>query len=81
MDTRLTNRAEAMRTERATNMISIRELAAELGVTDRYVRRVIAERRIPYVKVGHLVRFERCEIDRWVESNRINAVGARATPS
>ena len=55
-------------------LISVEQLADELGVSVRYVRRIIAERRIPYVKVGHLIRFERDEVDRWVEANRVNAL-------
>ena len=58
-------------------LISVEQLADELGVSVRYVRRIIAERRIPYVKVGHLIRFERDEVDRWVEANRVNALTGR----
>ena len=55
-------------------LISVEQLADELGVSVRYVRRIIAERRISYVKLGHLIRFERDEVDRWVEANRVNAL-------
>ena len=58
-------------------LISVEQLADELGVSVRYVRRIIAERRIPYVKVGHLIRFERDEVDRWVKANRVNALTGR----
>ena len=58
-------------------LINVEQLADELGVSVRYVRRIIAERRIPYVKVGHLIRFERDEVDRWVEANRVNALTGR----
>ena len=58
-------------------LIGVEQLADELGVSVRYVRRIIAERRIPYVKVGHLIRFERDEVDRWVEANRVNALTGR----
>lgn len=58
-------------------LISVEQLADELAVSVRYVRRIIAERRIPYVKVGHLIRFERDEVDRWVEANRVNALTGR----
>ena len=58
-------------------LIGVEQLADELGVSVRYVRRIIAERRIPYVKVGHLIRFERNEVDRWVEANRVNALTGR----
>ncbi|MEO8266297.1 MAG: helix-turn-helix domain-containing protein [Ilumatobacteraceae bacterium] len=46
----------------------------ELGVSVRYVRRTTAERRVRYVKIGHLIRFERNEVDRWVQANRGNAL-------
>ena len=54
-------------------LISVEQLADELGVSVRYVRRIIAKRPIPYVKVGHLIRFERDEVDRWLQANRVNA--------
>jgi len=58
-------------------LISVEQLADELGVTVRYVRRIVAERRISYVKVGHLVRFQRDEVERWVDANRVNALTGR----
>jgi len=59
------------------SLISVEQLADELGVSVRYVRRIIAERRIPYVKVGHLIRFQRDEVERWVEANRVTALTGR----
>jgi excisionase family DNA binding protein len=56
------------------SLITVEQLADELGVSVRYVRRIIAERRIPYVKVGHLIRFQRDEVERWVEANRVAAL-------
>lgn len=56
------------------SLITVEQLADELGVSVRYVRRIIAERRIPYVKVGHLIRFQRDEVERWVEANRVTAL-------
>jgi excisionase family DNA binding protein len=58
-------------------LISVEQLADELGVSVRYVRRIIAERRIPYVKVGHLIRFQRNEVERWVEANRVDTLTGR----
>jgi excisionase family DNA binding protein len=53
-------------------LLDIEELAVRLGVSVRYIRRLVAERRIAYVKVGHLVRFERQAVDLWIEDNRIS---------
>ena len=46
-------------------------LAARLGVTARFVRRLVEERRIPYLKIGRLVRFEPAEVDRWIGQSRV----------
>lgn len=66
-----------MHRDKKAPVLSVTELADELGVSVRYVRRIIAERRISYVKVGHLVRFQRDEVDRWVEANRVDALTGR----
>ena len=39
-------------------MLDVVGLAARLGVTERFVRRLVHERRIPFYKVGSLVRFD-----------------------
>lgn len=51
-------------------LIDITRAAEHLGVTVRHVRRLVSERRIPYVKVGHLVRFDTRELGRWIDGCR-----------
>lgn len=51
-------------------LVTIDQLSGRLGITVRHVRRLVYERRIPYVKVGRLVRFDVGEIVRWVDSHR-----------
>ena len=46
------------RTEPLPHLLTIEQLADHLGVTVRQLRRQIAERRVPYIKVGRLVRFD-----------------------
>ncbi|MGN6867447.1 MAG: helix-turn-helix domain-containing protein [Solirubrobacteraceae bacterium] len=45
---------------------SIQWLMERLGVNERYVRRIVAEGRIPYVKVGHLIRFRESDVDDYI---------------
>ena len=45
--------------------------AARLGVSARFVRRLVAERRIPYVKVGKFVRFDPGELEVWIDERRV----------
>jgi excisionase family DNA binding protein len=42
-------------------MLDVVGLAARLGVTERFVRRPVHERRIPFYKVGALLRVDRRE--------------------
>jgi excisionase family DNA binding protein len=56
------------------SLIAIDEAASMLGTSERHMRRLIAERRISYIKVGHLVRFHPVEIERWIEAHAVPAV-------
>jgi excisionase family DNA binding protein len=51
-------------------LLDITTLAEYLGVNARHVRRLVAERRIPYIKWGHLIRFDPAEIEQWVDAYR-----------
>ncbi|MGD0595858.1 MAG: helix-turn-helix domain-containing protein [Acidimicrobiales bacterium] len=49
------------------HLLTIEELADHLGVTVRHVRRLIAEKRVPYVKWRRFIRFDPDEIARWLD--------------
>ena len=51
-------------------LLDITALASRLGVNPRHVRRLVAERRIPFIKWGHLIRFDPAEIRVWIDENR-----------
>jgi len=51
-------------------LVDIETLASLLGVGERHVRWLIAERRIPYVKWGHLIRFDLAAVRQWLEAAR-----------
>ena len=51
-------------------LLTIGEVAEYLGVTDRHIRRLVAERRIPFIKWGHLLRFDPDEIADWIDAAR-----------
>jgi excisionase family DNA binding protein len=55
---------------RFLELIDAPTLARLLGVKERYVRRMVAERRVSTVKLGHLLRFDLAEIRRWLEEQR-----------
>lgn len=52
------------------DLMDVPEAAAYLNTTERWVRRAIFENRLPYVKLGALVRLERSALDELVEQGR-----------
>src|SRR5262249_52210924 len=52
-------------------LLDIAGVAERLSVTERFVRRLVFERRIPFLKIGHFVRFEPAEIERWIVETRV----------
>jgi excisionase family DNA binding protein len=55
-------------------LVNIDLVADHLGVSVRHIRRLIDERRIPFVKVGKFVRFDVDEIARWVDEHRTDVL-------
>ncbi len=51
-------------------LLDLPGVAARLNVNQRHVRRLVAERRIPYLKWGHLLRFDPAEIEAWLDRAR-----------
>jgi excisionase family DNA binding protein len=51
-------------------LLTIDQLAERLGITVRHVRRLVAEKRVAYLKAGKLVRFDPDEIKQWLASRR-----------
>jgi len=47
------------------------EIAGMLGITERHVRRLVLERRIPFAKVGRFVRFDPRDIERWLQAAKV----------
>ncbi len=52
-------------------LLTIDQAAEYLGTGQRFVRRLISERRIPYVKLGKHVRLEQCALDAFVAAGRV----------
>lgn len=51
-------------------LLDIPALAEHLGVQPRHIRRLVHEKRIPYIKWGHLIRFDPTDITGWLAANR-----------
>ena len=53
-------------------LVDLPSVAHRLGVDQRHVRRLVAERRIPFVKWGHLLRFDPVEIEDGLNAGRVS---------
>ena len=51
-------------------LLTIDQLAEHLGVSTRHIRRLIAERRVPYLKWRRFIRFDPSEITAWLDDAR-----------
>lgn len=65
--------APTTRSHELPHLLTVGALAEHLGVEVRHIRRLVAERRIPYIKWGHLLRFDPVEISNWLDQNRRHA--------
>jgi excisionase family DNA binding protein len=63
-------KAGTMPTNSVPQLLTIEQLAEQLTTSIRHIRRLIAERRVPYVKVGGLIRFDPAEITTWLDASR-----------
>jgi len=51
-------------------LIDINEFARQLGVGERFVRRVVDERNIEIIKIGRHVRFDPEVVRKWIEERK-----------
>ena len=57
-------------------VMGVPELCDYLGVSKDWVYGRTAKNEIPFLKVGHLVKFRRSEIDRWLSTRSFPAVAS-----
>ena len=60
-------------------LLTVDEAAAILSTSSRFIRRLIAERRIVFVKVGRHVRIAESDLNAFIDAGRVQ-LPARAQP-
>ena len=61
-------------------LLDIDEVAELLATSTRHVKRLVYERRIPYVKVGRWVRFKRSDLAAWVKEQVVEPTARVSRP-
>jgi excisionase family DNA binding protein len=54
-------------------LLSVEEAAERLGTSVRFLRRLIAERRIAFVRVGRHVRIDPADLEAFIAAGRVEA--------
>jgi excisionase family DNA binding protein len=55
-------------------MLTVDQAAERLGTSARFVRRLVFERRIAFVKVGRYVRITTADLDAFIAAGRVHAM-------
>ncbi len=55
------------------SLLNIDGAADYLNVSPRFIRRLVAQRRITYLKIGKFIRFDQDELDEWAQQQRVGA--------
>lgn len=56
-------------------LLTVPEVADKLGTSQRFVRRLVHERRIAYMKLGKHVRISDRDVDDFIAAGRIEPQG------
>ena len=67
------NRTTDERRSPGDPLLTVAEASEYLGTGERFIRRLITERRISFVKVGKYVRLERSALDALVDAGRVHS--------
>lgn len=52
-------------------LLTVAQAGEYLGTGERFIRRLVAQRRIAYVKLGKYVRVQRSALDAFIEAGRV----------
>ena len=53
-------------------MLTVKELAVYLCVSESTIRKMVRESRIPFVKIFSKILFNQNEIDIWISNKQVN---------
>jgi len=60
-------------------LLDVDQMAERLGTSPRFIRRIVAEHRIAYAKLGRHVRIDAADLDAFVAAGRVEAGGRGGT--
>jgi len=55
-------------------LLSIDEAVEYLGIKKNTMRAWCCQKKIPYYKMGHLVKFDKAELNAWIDGQKVDVV-------
>ena len=62
---------DKQKTKLTNHLMNVKQLAKFLGVSVNTIYSWVHQKRIPYIKVGRLVRFDSQDLDNWFAKNKV----------
>ena len=59
--------------EAVEKYLTVAQTAEYLSTSERFVRRLVAERRVAFYHVGRHIRFRLSDLDAWIDAQRVEA--------
>ena len=53
------------------NLLCLNEIAQYLGVKPSTIYSWVNQKRLPYIKIGRLVKFDLRDIDAWIQGRKV----------
>ena len=60
-------------------LLTIKEVADYTGLSPHTLYQMVSQRRIPFVKMGRLTKFDREELDKWITDHSVKVRRSFAT--
>lgn len=61
-------------TQDTSRYLRLPQAAAYLGQTERFMRRLVSERRVAFYHIGRFVSFKVTDLEAFAESGRVDAI-------
>ena len=58
----------------ARRLLDIKDVAVYTGLSIHTLYTMVSQRRIPYVKLGRLTKFDREQLDKWIKQQTVMPV-------
>jgi len=59
-------------------LLTVKDVSAITGLAPDTIYKMVSQRRIPFIKVGRLVKFKQGAIEAWIEKQSVEPMAPRS---